>query len=88
LGGNAKTAMIAALSPASVNYDETVGTLKYAFQVKAIKNAAVINESPQDKEIRLLKEEIDRLKKGGAVDSGGDAGGGGGAGNAEANAEI
>jgi len=80
--------MIAALSPASVNYDETVGTLKYAFQVKAIKNAAVINESPQDKEIRMLKEEIDRLKKGGAFDSGGDAGGGGGAGNAEANAEI
>jgi hypothetical protein len=31
LGGNAKTAMIAALSPATVNYDETVGTLKYAF---------------------------------------------------------
>jgi len=36
----------------------------------------------------MLKEEIDRLKKGGAFDSGGDAGGGGGAGNAEANAEI
>jgi len=38
--------MIAALSPASVNYDETLGTLRYAFQVKAIKNAAVVNESP------------------------------------------
>jgi kinesin family protein 1 len=46
LGGNAKTAMVAALSPASVNYDETLGTLRYAFQVKAIKNAAVVNESP------------------------------------------
>jgi hypothetical protein len=46
LGGNAKTAMIAALSPASINYDETLSTLRYAWQVKAIKNNAVINESP------------------------------------------
>ena len=46
LGGNAKTSMIAALSPASINYDETLGTLRYAWQVKAIKNNAVINESP------------------------------------------
>ena len=46
LGGNARTSMVAALSPASVNYDETLSTLRYAYQVKAIKNAAVINESP------------------------------------------
>ena len=46
LGGNAKTSMIAALSPASINYDETLGTLRYAWQVKAIKNNAVVNESP------------------------------------------
>jgi hypothetical protein len=56
--------------------------------VKAIKNAAVINESPQDKEIRLLKEEIDRLKKGGAVDSGPGGNSGGGGGKAEVNEEI
>jgi len=31
LGGNAKTSMIAALSPASINYDETLGTLRYAW---------------------------------------------------------
>lgn len=31
LGGNSKTAMIAALSPASVNYDETLSTLRYAW---------------------------------------------------------
>jgi kinesin family member 1 len=46
LGGNAKTSMVAALSPANVNYDETLGTLKYANQVKEIKNVAKINESP------------------------------------------
>ena len=83
LGGNAKTSMVAALSPADVNYDETLSTLKYANQVKEIKNVAKINESPQDKMIRELKEEIERLKAGGAT--GGPAGG---AGSAEADAEL
>ena len=64
--------MIAALSPASVNYDETLSTLRYAWQVKAIKNEAKVNESAQDKLIRELREENERLKKGGG-------GGGGGA---------
>lgn len=63
LGGNSKTAMIAALSPASVNYDETLSTLRYANQVKAIKNEAKINESAHDKLIRELKEENERLKQ-------------------------
>ena len=72
LGGNSKTSMIAALSPASVNYDETLSTLRYAWQVKAIKNEAKVNESAQDKLIRELREENERLKKGG-----GGAGGGG-----------
>jgi hypothetical protein len=38
LGGNAKTSMVAALSPASDNYVETLSTLRYAYQVKEIKN--------------------------------------------------
>ena len=63
LGGNSKTSMIAALSPASVNFDETLSTLRYANQVKAIKNEAKINESAHDKLIRELREENDRLKK-------------------------
>lgn len=46
LGGNSKTTMIAALSPASVNYEETLSTLRYAWQVKSIKNEAKINENP------------------------------------------
>jgi hypothetical protein len=63
LGGNSKTSMIAALSPASVNYEETLSTLRYANQVKAIKNDAKINESAHDKLIRELREENERLKQ-------------------------
>ncbi|CEM39802.1 unnamed protein product [Vitrella brassicaformis CCMP3155] len=63
LGGNSKTAMIAALSPASVNYDETLSTLRYADRVKQIKNDAQVNENPMEKLIRELKEENERLKK-------------------------
>lgn len=62
LGGNSKTSMIAAISPASVNYEETLSTLRYANQVKAIKNDAKINESAHDKLIRELREENERLK--------------------------
>ena len=63
LGGNSKTSMIAAISPAADNYEETLGTLRYADQVKKIKNNAVINETPQDKLIRELKDENERLKQ-------------------------
>lgn len=76
LGGNSKTAMIAALSPASVNFDETLSTLRYAWQVKSIKNEAKVNESPQEKLIRELKEENERLKR---LAGGGGASGLGGA---------
>ncbi|XP_060596414.1 kinesin-like protein KIF28 [Ruditapes philippinarum] len=69
LGGNSKTIMIAALSPADINYDETLGTLRYADRAKKIQNKAVINENPMDKLIRQLKEENERLKK--AMESGG-----------------
>lgn len=74
--------MVAALSPASINYDETLSTLRYAWQVKAIKNKAVINESPQEKLIRELREEIEALRKGGAVPGAPGGGGGGGGGSA------
>jgi kinesin family protein 1 len=45
LGGNSKTTMIAAISPADINFDETLSTLRYANQVKRIKNKARVNES-------------------------------------------
>jgi hypothetical protein len=47
--------MICAVSPAFLNYDETLSTLRYADNAKKIKNKAVINESVQDKMIRELK---------------------------------
>jgi len=62
LGGNSKTAMIAAISPASDNYEETLSTLRYADQAKKIKNKAVVNEDPNAKLIRELKEELDLLR--------------------------
>ncbi|XP_066281577.1 kinesin-like protein KIF28P [Branchiostoma lanceolatum] len=61
LGGNSKTIMIAALSPADINYEETLSTLRYADRAKKIKNNAVVNESPTDRLIRELKEENARL---------------------------
>jgi kinesin family protein 1 len=47
--------MIAAISPADVNYDETLSTLRYADRAKQIKNVAVVNENPVEKMIRELK---------------------------------
>lgn len=63
LGGNSKTVMICALSPATVNYEETLSTLRYADRAKKIKNHAVVNETVQDKIIRELKEENNELKR-------------------------
>ena len=63
LGGNSKTVMICALSPALINYEETLSTLRYADRAKKIQNKAVINESEHDKMVRLLKEENSGLKK-------------------------
>ncbi|KAI7902173.1 uncharacterized protein BX663DRAFT_552596 [Cokeromyces recurvatus] len=60
LGGNSKTAMIAAISQA--DYDETLSTLRYADQAKRIKNKAVVNEDPNAKLIRDLKEELELLR--------------------------
>lgn len=62
LGGNSKTAMIAAISPADINYDETLSTLNYANRTKNIVCKAVVNEDANAKIIRGLKEEINRLK--------------------------
>jgi len=63
LGGNSKTVMICALSPATINYEETLSTLRYADRAKKIQNKAVINESEHDKMVRMLKEENVGLKK-------------------------
>ncbi|KAM4016111.1 kinesin-like protein KIF1B isoform 16-T22 [Anomaloglossus baeobatrachus] len=63
LGGNSRTAMVAALSPADINYDETLSTLRYADRAKQIKCNAIINEDPNAKLVRELKDEVSRLKE-------------------------
>ncbi|KAL5048405.1 hypothetical protein BDW71DRAFT_21261 [Aspergillus fruticulosus] len=72
LGGNSMTAMIAAISPADINFDETLSTLRYADSAKRIKNHAVVNEDPNARMIRELKDELAQLR---AKLSGGAAGG-------------
>ncbi|XP_059148242.1 kinesin-like protein KIF16B [Physella acuta] len=62
LGGNAKTVMIATVSPADVNYGETLSTLRYANRAKNIINRPTVNEDPNVKLIRELREEIARLR--------------------------
>lgn len=55
--------MICAISPASMNFEESLGTLRYADRAKKIVNKAVVNESATDKIIRELKSENEQLKK-------------------------
>ena len=62
LGGNSKTYMIATISPASINYSETLNTLRYAYNAKQIVNVVKVNEDPNDKIIRVLKDEITILR--------------------------
>lgn len=62
LGGNSMTAMIAAISPADINFDETLSTLRYADSAKRIKNHAVVNEDANARMIRELKEELEALR--------------------------
>lgn len=61
LGGNSQTLMLACISPAESNINETSSTLKYATRAKNITNIVTINQeqSPTD----TLKEEIVRLKQ-------------------------
>lgn len=62
LGGNSLTAMIAAISPADINYEDTLSTLRYADSAKRIKNHAVVNEDPNARMISDLKAELAQLR--------------------------
>ncbi|XP_060086319.1 osmotic avoidance abnormal protein 3-like [Ylistrum balloti] len=62
LGGNTKTLMVACLSPADNNYEETISTLRYANRAKNIQNKPKINEDPKDALLREYQEEITKLK--------------------------
>jgi hypothetical protein len=75
LGGNAATVMVAAISPADDNYDETLSTLKYAHRAKSIENKVLKNEDQQEKMISELRDQIERLKQQLSAGSGGDSAG-------------
>lgn len=54
LGGNSKTFMIATVSPSQLNYEETLGTLRYAARAREVVNVAQVNEDPRARRIREL----------------------------------
>ncbi|XP_001606485.2 chromosome-associated kinesin KIF4A [Nasonia vitripennis] len=62
LGGNSVTLMIACVSPADYNIDETTSTLRYADRAKKIKNKPIINQDPRVAEINNLKKIITELR--------------------------
>ncbi|XP_078480416.1 kinesin-like protein KIF17 [Lampetra planeri] len=62
LGGNTRTLMIACLSPADNNYEESLSTLRYANRAKSIQNRPRINEDPKDALLREYQEEIRKLQ--------------------------
>eukprot|EP00771_Trimastix_marina_P000712 gnl/Trimastix_PCT/1739.p1 GENE.gnl/Trimastix_PCT/1739~~gnl/Trimastix_PCT/1739.p1 ORF type:complete len:727 (-),score=278.09 gnl/Trimastix_PCT/1739:139-2319(-) len=62
LGGNTQTTMVCALSPADINYDETLSTLKYANAAKKIQNKSKRNEDENTRIIRELRQEIEKLR--------------------------
>mmetsp|Transcript_42847 Transcript_42847/g.118436 ORF Transcript_42847/g.118436 Transcript_42847/m.118436 type:complete len:1278 (+) Transcript_42847:79-3912(+) len=74
LGGNSLTTMLATLSPAACNYEETLSTLRYANRAKAIKVSATKNEEAS--QISRLNAEVEELKK--KLATAGPGGGGGG----------
>lgn len=63
LGGNARTLMIACISPSEVDAEETLSTLRYAARARCIKNKPIINEDPKDALLRQYQLELQRLRK-------------------------
>ncbi|KAK1897022.1 Kinesin-like protein KIF14 [Dissostichus eleginoides] len=59
IGGNSKTAMIATISPAGSNVEETLSTLRYAQQARTIINVAKVNE---DTSAKLIRGEVEKLR--------------------------
>jgi kinesin family protein 1 len=63
LGGNSMTTMVANISPVVNSYEQTLSTLRFADSVKKIQNRPVVNEDPNSRLVRQLKEELSDLKK-------------------------
>ncbi|KAL5777374.1 hypothetical protein ACOSP7_010300 [Xanthoceras sorbifolium] len=62
LGGNSKTVMIACVSPADTNAEETLNTLKYANRARNIQNKAVINRDPMAAHVQMMRSQIEQLQ--------------------------
>ena len=58
LGGNSVTVMLACVSPADTNFEETLNTLKYANRAKNIRNKPIKNTDPQIALIQSLQKEL------------------------------
>ncbi|XP_072302654.1 kinesin family member 4 [Eucyclogobius newberryi] len=62
LGGNSHTLMIACISPADSNMEETINTLRYADRARKIKNKPIINVDPRAAELNQLKKQVQELQ--------------------------
>ncbi|KAI3460205.1 hypothetical protein Pfo_016868 [Paulownia fortunei] len=62
LGGNSRTVMIACISPADINAEETLNTLKYANRARNIQNKPVINRDPISNEMLKLRQQLEYLQ--------------------------
>uniref|UniRef100_A0A8C5CGD8 Kinesin motor domain-containing protein n=1 Tax=Gadus morhua TaxID=8049 RepID=A0A8C5CGD8_GADMO len=62
LGGNSHTLMIACVSPADSNIEETINTLRYADRARKIKNKPIVNMDPRTAETQRLKQQVQELQ--------------------------
>ncbi|XP_057989670.1 kinesin-like protein KIN-4A isoform X1 [Hevea brasiliensis] len=62
LGGNSKTVMIACISPADINAEETLNTLKYANRARNIQNKPVVNRDPMSIEMLRMRQQLEHLQ--------------------------
>ena len=58
LGGNSNTVMVACVSPADSNLEETLNTLRYADRARQIKNKPIVNRDPATAEIVKLRQQV------------------------------
>jgi len=62
LGGNSRTTMIACVSPAESNYEETLSSIKYASRARNIKNKPIINRDANSMLIEALRNQVTSLQ--------------------------
>ncbi|XP_033632006.1 chromosome-associated kinesin KIF4-like [Asterias rubens] len=62
LGGNSQTLMLACISPADSNMEETLNTLRYADRARQIKNKPIVNRDPQSAELAKLRQQVQQLQ--------------------------